>query len=92
VRSLADLESGILAAGQRSDRPTAAAGELLRLREVAYRYNLVQLEPEHPETAQRLLLLGMVTRHLHLFVSGKLEVAELGDFCCSSRPVHGESA
>jgi len=29
----------------------------------------------------------MVATHLLLFVGGKLEAAELGDFCCSARPL-----
>jgi hypothetical protein len=30
----------------------------------------------------------MVAKHLALFVGGKLETAGLGEFCCSSRPLH----
>ena len=30
---------------------------------------------------------AMVARHLALFIGGKLEVAGLGEFCCSSRPL-----
>jgi hypothetical protein len=56
-------------------------------RELVYHYNLVTLEPQHPETAQRLRLAAMVARHLVLFVGGKMEVAGLGEFCCSSKPV-----
>ena len=32
-------------------------------------------------------MMGMVASHPYLFVSGKMEVEELGEFCCSSRPV-----
>ena len=56
-------------------------------RELVYRYNLVIFDPADPETADRLRLAAMVTRHLALFIGGKLEVAGLGDFCCSSRPL-----
>jgi len=56
-------------------------------RELVYRYNLVVLDPVHAETADRLRLAAMVARHLALFIGGKLEVAGLGDFCCSSRPL-----
>ncbi|MCL4766350.1 MAG: hypothetical protein KJZ80_08970 [Hyphomicrobiaceae bacterium] len=56
-------------------------------RELAYHYNLIALEPDHPEVRQRLRLATMVARHLCLFVSGKMEVAGLGEFCCSSRPL-----
>jgi hypothetical protein len=56
-------------------------------RELIYHRNLVCLDPVHRETAQRLRLGAMVARHLALFVGGKLEVAGLGEFCCSSRPL-----
>ncbi len=54
-------------------------------RELVYYRNLVCLEPEHPDTARRLRLGAMVAKHLALFIGGKLEVAGLGEFCCSSR-------
>jgi hypothetical protein len=56
-------------------------------RELVYHHNLVQLDPAHPDTARRLHLAAMVARHLALFIGGKLEVAGLGEFCCSSRPL-----
>ena len=56
-------------------------------RELIYHRNLVCLDPVHPETARRLRLGTMVTRHLALFIGGKLEVAGLGEFCCSARPL-----
>lgn len=61
-------------------------------RELVYHHNLLQHEPEHPKTAQRIRLAAMVARHLALFVGGKLEVAGLGEFCCSSRPLHAQDA
>ena len=56
-------------------------------RELAYHYNLITLEPDHPDTSNRVKLAAMVARHLCLFVSGKMQVAGLGEFCCSSRPL-----
>ncbi len=56
-------------------------------RELAYHYNLITLAPDHPDTGHRLTLAAMIARHLMLFVGGKLEVAGLGEFCCSSRPL-----
>ena len=56
-------------------------------RELAYYYNLVTLQPEHEETTHRVDMLKMICSHLHLFISGKMQVAELGDFCCSSKPI-----
>jgi hypothetical protein len=55
-------------------------------REIAYHYNLLTLEvPE--DTEKRLAMMGMLVRHLALFVGGKLQVEGLGDFCCASRPL-----
>lgn len=56
-------------------------------RELAYHRNLVHLDPMHPDVARRLRLGAMVARHLMLFVGGKLEVAGLGEFCCSAKPL-----
>lgn len=56
-------------------------------RELAYHYNLLTTQPDHPDTAQRSTMMGMVANHLYLFVRGKMEVEELGDFCCASRPI-----
>lgn len=55
-------------------------------REIAYHYNLLTQEPA-VESGSRLTMMKMVTKHLLYFVSGKLQEAELGDFCCSSRLV-----
>ena len=56
-------------------------------RELVYHYNLVNLEPRHPDTGQRLRMMTLVANHLFLFVAGKLQVRGLGDFCCASRPL-----
>ena len=56
-------------------------------RELAWHYNLISAEPGHAESSQRLAMMRLVARHLYLFVSGKLEEAGLGDFCCASRPL-----
>ena len=61
-------------------------------RELVYHYNLVSLEPQHPDTVQRLRMMTLVANHLFLFVAGKLQVRELGDFCCASRPLRQEAA
>jgi hypothetical protein len=61
-------------------------------REIAYHYNLLCMEPESElaESRQRMML--MLDRHLALFVSGKMQVAGLGDFCCASRPLRQDPA
>ncbi len=61
-------------------------------RELVYHYNLLTLDPQHAETRQRLKMMALVANHLRLFVVGKLQVAGLGDFCCSSRPAREEAA
>ena len=56
-------------------------------RELAYHYNLLTQQPDHPDTEQRARMMGLVANHLYLFVSGKMEVVELGEFCCASKPI-----
>ena len=56
-------------------------------RELAYQYNLIRLEPGHPDCSKRVRLAAMIAKHLCLFVAGKLQVAGLGEFCCASKPL-----
>jgi hypothetical protein len=56
-------------------------------REIVYHYNLVTMQPDAVETTNRLQMMKMICNHLYLFISGKLQVAELGEFCCSSKPI-----
>jgi hypothetical protein len=56
-------------------------------REIAYYYNLINMPPEDTEITDRLQMMKMISSHLYLFISGKLQVAGLGEFCCSSRPI-----
>lgn len=60
-------------------------------RELAYHYNLISMDPTHPETNRRCAMMAMVVRHLYLFVTGKMQTAALGEFCCSSRPLHASA-
>ena len=57
-------------------------------REMVYHRNLINDDPENVETSKRLKMAAMVARHLCLFVQGKMEEDALGEFCCSSRPLH----
>ena len=61
-------------------------------RELAYHHNLIKLDPGHADTTQRLKMASMVAMHLLLFVSGKMQVEQLGEFCCSSRPLRAAGA
>ena len=56
-------------------------------RELAFHYNLLGQQPDHPDTAQRARMMALVANHLYLFIGGKMESQQLGEFCCSSRPV-----
>lgn len=56
-------------------------------RELAYYYNLVTMQADHPDTSDRVAMMKLIASHLFLFVSGRMQVAELGDFCCSSKPI-----
>lgn len=58
-------------------------------RELVYHYNLILSEPAHPQIGRRLQLAAMVAKHLCLFVSGKMQVAGLGEFCCAAKPLRG---
>ncbi|PTV94364.1 hypothetical protein C8J27_10899 [Rhodobacter aestuarii] len=55
-------------------------------REIVFRRNVTLEYGEDTVTAHRLE--AMVVKHLALFVGGKLEQTGLGEFCCSSRPLH----
>ncbi len=76
--------------GARGDASFNACRETCR--ELVYHHNLVRLEPPHADVARRLRLGAMVARHLLLFIGGKMEVAGLGEFCCSSRPLRQHEA
>jgi hypothetical protein len=56
-------------------------------REIVYHYNLISMRPDDAETTNRLEMMKMISSHLYLFISGKMQVAELGEFCCSSKPI-----
>ncbi len=61
-------------------------------RELTYHYNLITMEPEHRENAHRIQMAALVAKHLCYFVSGKMQEAKLGEFCCSSRNLRANGA
>ncbi len=71
--------------GARGDPSFNACRETCR--ELAYAWNCIHAAPQAGEAPRRVRLAAMVARHLVLFIDGKLEVAGLGEFCCSSRPL-----
>lgn len=80
---------GLQRQGARGDPSFNACRESCR--ELVYHHNLVGLDTAHPDVGRRLRLGAMVARHLALFIGGKLEIAGLGEFCCSSRPLHPDA-
>ena len=56
-------------------------------RELAWHFNLLTLQTDHPDTDQRARMMALVANHLFLFVSGKMETEGLGEFCCASKPL-----
>jgi hypothetical protein len=60
-------------------------------RELVYRYNLVMTEPDPVKAAVTAAMAVLVAKHLFLFVSGKMEVEGLGEFCCSSKTLRQAS-
>ena len=65
-------------------------------RELVYHYNLLSepVDQDDEEAVTKfnsdLKMMALVANHLCLFISGKMQVAELGDFCCSSSPVRND--
>ncbi len=56
-------------------------------REIVFHYNVILQAGDDETRLGAMKLMVMVVRHLALFVSGKLQVAGLGDFCCASKPL-----
>ena len=59
-------------------------------REIAFHYNILNLEPGSPLAAHRQRMMAMLVKHLVLFVAGKMQVEGLGDFCCASQPLRAQ--
>lgn len=76
--------------GARGDPAFNACRETCR--EIVYHFNLIGAEPDSAATGHRLRMMTLLVRHLALFVTGRLQTARLGEFCCSSRPLRLESA
>jgi len=59
-------------------------------RELCYRYNLVKQAEHAPDKLAAVKQMTLLTRHLYLFISGKMQVSGLGDFCCASKPLRND--
>jgi len=53
--------------------------------------SLVTGDPRHADTQRRLRMMVLMSKHLYLFVAGKMQVRGLGDFCCASRPLRQQA-
>jgi hypothetical protein len=60
-------------------------------RELVYHYNVIAADPDSESANQTLRMMSFVLTHLYLFISGKLDEAGLGEFCCSSRPLRSQA-
>lgn len=60
-------------------------------RELVYHYNLLTSEPDGAEERARAHMMARLANHLYLFVAGKLQVSQLGEFCCASRPLRAQA-
>lgn len=56
-------------------------------REIVYHYNLIRAEPDTALSSRPQAMMVMLVKHLLLFVSGKMEVEGLGEYCCASKPL-----
>lgn len=54
-------------------------------RELVYLHNLIAATADPAALRRNLGLAARVALHLYFFVAGKLQDAQLGEFCCSSR-------
>jgi len=75
--------------GARGDPSFNACRETCR--EIAYHFNLLCMQPDAELDLQRQCMMAMLTKHLALFVAGKMQDERLGEFCCSSRPLRAAS-
>lgn len=60
-------------------------------RELVYHYNLLTLQSDSADAGSRARMMTLLANHLYLFVAGKLQVEQLGEFCCASRPLRAEA-
>lgn len=76
--------------GARDDPSFNACRESCR--ELVYHYNLVTGDQDHADTIRRLRMMRMLTAHIYYFVTWKMQNAQLGEFCCSSRSLRLDEA
>ncbi len=52
-------------------------------RELVYQINLYHMK----KNPQQITMASLVAMHLLLFIRGKMEIQELGEFCCNSKAI-----
>ena len=72
--------------GAKNDSSFNACRETCR--ELIYQTNLYRLNQDR----SKIVLSAMVAMHLLLFIRGKLESQELGEFCCSSKALRTQQS
>ena len=60
-------------------------------RELVYHYNVIMAAQDDSAAIAYVKMMRFILNHLYLFVTGKMEVEGLGEFCCSSRPLRAQS-
>ena len=60
-------------------------------RELVYHYNLLTLKSDSADVGSRAHMMTLLANHLYLFVAGKLQIEQLGEVCCASRPLRAEA-
>ena len=60
-------------------------------RELVYHYNVIMAAEDNSAAIAYVKMMRFILNHLYLFVTGKMEVEGLGEFCCSSRPLRAQS-
>jgi len=60
-------------------------------REIVYHYNLIHAGQDTELLSKQRAMMAMLVKHLSLFVSGKMQVEGLGEFCCASKPLRLKS-
>ena len=61
-------------------------------RELVYHYNLLAAADDGATAGAQARMMSLLANHLYLFVAGKLQAEQLGEFCCASRPLRAEAS
>lgn len=59
-------------------------------REIVYHHNLLDIPEALMDRTKTSVMMALLVNHVYFFVRGKMEVAGLGEFCCSAKPVRSK--